>query len=220
MTDDELARAHAIWAGVAAATLFAIGNAIWAIGMPSAGARVSEILAFYQQRSTRIVVGGSLSLLALVLFLWFAAAVRQVLKARGSADFLTTVAFGGAVLTTTLGCAAESLNMAAAFRAGDEQLSADLAQVLFEVTQDFGSVQSGHGLALFAAGVAAASLRSGALARWRCYLLLAAAIILLTPLGRLNVVPGILLILVALTVAVGVLRQPARGWSPPSASGL
>ena len=101
--------------------------------------------------------------------------------------------------------------MAAAFRAGDGQFSADLAQVLFEVTQDFGSVQSGLGLALFATGIAAASLRTGALARWRCYLLLAAAIVLLTPLGRLNVVPGILLIVVALTVAIGLLRQPARG---------
>jgi hypothetical protein len=208
--DAHLARMHAIWGGVAAATLFAIGNAIWAIGMPTAGARVSEILAFYEQRSTRIVVGGSLSLLALAVFLWFAAAVRQVLNARGSADFLTTAAFGGAVVTTALGCAAESLNMTAAFRAGDGQLGADLAQVLFEVTQDFGSVQSGLGLALFATGIAAASLRTGALARWRCYLLLGAAIVLLTPLGRLNIVPGILLIVIALTVAIGVLRQPAR----------
>ena len=61
MTDDDhLAHAHAIWGGIATSMLFAVGNAIWAIGMPTAGASVSEILAFYQDRSTRISRRGQL----------------------------------------------------------------------------------------------------------------------------------------------------------------
>ena len=210
------ARAHAIWGGLGVSSLFAVGNAIWAIGMPSAGAPVPQILDFYEERSLRIVVGGSISLLALAALIWFAAATRQVLSEAGAPDFLTMAAFGGAVVTTVIGSGAESLNIVAALRAREGELSPDLGRVLFEVTQDFGSVQSGLGLALFSVAVGVAGLRSGALARWRCALLLVAGVMLLTPLARYNVVPGVLLIVVASTVAVGLMRTswnslPDRG---------
>ena len=55
-------------AGLGVVILFLVGNALWALDQPEAGAPAHEILAFYAGSSTQIVVGASLSLLAIALF--------------------------------------------------------------------------------------------------------------------------------------------------------
>ena len=201
-------RRHAIWGGIAAAVLFAAGNAIWALGMPSAGTPIPEILDFYDERANRIVIGGSISLLAIAVFVLFAAAARQLLNEAGADEFLTTTAFGGAVLTAAVGTSAETINMVAAMRSRDGELGEALAQSLFELSQNFGSTASGLGLAIFAVAIGVAGLRSGALSPWRSWLVLAVGVVLFTPLARFNVAAGTALILVSLTIAIGLLRGP------------
>ena len=103
--------------GVAVAVLFAGGNAIWALDMPDAGAPVAEVAGFYRDTADRIVVGASLSLLAIAALVWFAAALRDRLAA--SDRVLATTAFGGGILVAAAGLGAETINMAAALRARD-----------------------------------------------------------------------------------------------------
>ena len=82
--------------GAAVALLFGVGSAIWGLGMPNAGAPVDEVLDFYDERYARIIIGASLSLLAIAAFVLFAAALRTVLIESSGGDPLPTAAFGGA----------------------------------------------------------------------------------------------------------------------------
>ena len=89
-------------------------------------------------RRTELSSAGSLSLLAVAVFLVFGAAMHQVLKNAGGEDFLATTALSGWLLAMTVGIGAEGINLAAALRAQDDELSPDLAQSLFEISQVLG----------------------------------------------------------------------------------
>ena len=153
------ARRFAVWSGIAVAVLFGVGSAIWGLDMPEDGTPVVEVLEFYRETADQIVVGGSLSLLAIACFVLFAAAVRQVLIEAGGEEFLATTAFGGAVLAMAAGIGAETINLVAALRARDAELNEPLAQSLFEISQILrvdrhrrgpGCVRGGHGGGLVA----------------------------------------------------------------------
>lgn len=195
--------------GIAAALLFAAGNAIWALGMPSAGTPVAEVLDFYGDRADRIVIGGTLSVLSIALFVLFAAAVRQVLIDAGGDEVLATTAFGGALLGMAAGLGAETINMAAALRAREDELSAALAQSLFEISQIFGSMASGMGLGVFALATAAVALRTGRVVpRPHAIVVLLSGVVLLSPLSHWNLLPGALMILLAAMIGGRLLRRP------------
>ena len=202
------ARRFAGLSGLAVAVLFGAGSAIWGLDMPAGGASADEVVGFYRDTADRIVVGATLSLLAVAAFLLFAAALRQVLVEAGADEFLATTAFGGAVLSMAAGIGAESINMVGALRARDDELSGDLASSLFEVSQILGSYASGIGLGVFAAASAAAALRTGAvLPRWLALVLLIAGVALLTPLSRIAVLPGSALVAITLALGVALLRD-------------
>src|SRR5688572_1719595 len=128
-------RRYAGWTGLAAAGIFAVANALWGIDMPEDGTSIPEVVAFYEDRADRIVIGGGLSIVAVSLFVAFAAGVRQVMLEAGGADYLATTAFGSVVLGMAAGLGAEATNMAAALRAQDDELTDTLAQALFEISQ-------------------------------------------------------------------------------------
>ena len=172
--------------------MFAIGNAIWGLDMPEDGTPVPEVVDFYADTADRIVIGGSLSLLSIAVFLVFGAALRQVLKDAGGEDFLATAAFGGLVLGMAAGIGAESINLAAALRAQDDELTGELAQSLFEISQILGSAATGVGLGVFALATAAVALRTGAvLPRWLAIGTAVLGALLLTPLAHVNWVAGV-----------------------------
>lgn len=205
------ARRYAGWSGMAFVALFGVGSAIWGLEMPGAGAPVAEVLDFYDDTSTRIIVGASLSLLGVAAFVLFAAAVRSVLIDAAGDDLLATAAFGGALLGLAAGLGAETINMTAAIRAGDGELSGPLARSLFEISQVLGSVGAGVGIGVFALATGVSALRTRAvLPHWIAIVLIIVGIALLTPLSYVNVVAGSAMLLVALLVAVPLLRSPAE----------
>src|SRR3954465_13574225 len=75
-------------AGIAGALLFGTGSALWGFDQPDAGASVEEIVRFYSEASGRIVVGGSLSLLAVATVLVFASGARTILRDAEGDDLL------------------------------------------------------------------------------------------------------------------------------------
>ena len=202
-------------AGVSALTgavLFGVGSAIWGLDMPEDGTPVAEVVAWYEDVADRIVIGGSLSLLAVAAFLFFAGAFRRVLADAEGNDMLANTAFGGFLLSMAAGIAAEGINLTAALRAQDDELGDELAQSLFEVSQIFGSALTAVGLAVFAIATGLVVLRSGlVLPRWLALFTLVVGIVLLTPLAHVNWVAGAALTLLGLMIGAALLlRAPQR----------
>lgn len=194
-------------AGLGVVVLFGVGNALWAFEQPDAGAPAREIVAFYTNTSTEIVIGGSLSLVAIALFVLFASGVRVLLRDHEDDDLLATTAFGGALLAMAAGLGAETINMVGALRADGGELTRELGQALFEVSYVLGYNGAGVGIGIFALAIAAVALRSRALLpRWLALLLLVVGVAFLTPLSRFLLGPSILLLAV---VSANLLRSSA-----------
>jgi hypothetical protein len=212
----DAARRQAGLSGLAVAVLFGGGSAVWGLEMPSGGTPVGDVVDFYRDTADRIVIGASASLLAIGAFVWFAAAVRQVLLDAGADEVLATTAFGGAVLGMAAGMGAETINMAGALRAQDGDLSGPLAQALFEISQILGSVASGVGGGVFAVAVGVAALRTpGALPRPIALVVLGVGIALLTPLSYyVNVFAGAAVVVLTAVIAVSMLRRVTRPLDP------
>lgn len=203
------ARRRAAWSGSAVAVLFGVGSAIWALDMPEDGTSVAGIVDFYHDTADRIVVGASLGLLGIAAFLLFAAALRRVLIDAGGDDVLATTAFGGALLGMAAGLGAETINMAAALRAREGELSDALAQSFFEASQILGSAATGVGLGVFALATAVDALRTGILPRRLAIATLAVGLLLLSPLSHVNWISGAALVLITSTVAFALFTRPA-----------
>jgi hypothetical protein len=196
---DALAR-YAPLSGLVVFVLFAIGNGIWSLDIPSTDASPVELVDFYEERSTRIIIGASLSILSIVLFVWFSSLLRDRLELELGPDRaagLPLAAFGGALMAFTVGLGAETINMAGALRAeGDGGITPDAAQAFFDISQILGFNAAGVGLAALIAATAVASLRgSRLLSRPLAVPALILALTLLTPqLVRVTLLVAILLL--------------------------
>jgi hypothetical protein len=211
------ARRCAGLSAIAGAVLFGVGNALWAFEWPGAGAPAAKIVRFYHHASDRVIVGASLSLLAIAAIVLFAAAIRRVLAEAEGDDLLPTTAFGGALLGLAAGFAAETINMVGALRAQDGALTNALAQSLWELARVFGTYAGGIGLGVFALSTAAVALRTDlVLARPLAVAVALLGATLLTPasyyVGQLT---GGAFILLALIIAVPLLRSPGKRATPP-----
>lgn len=200
------------WAGLSAvgtAVLFATANALWAFEQPDLGASGPELVDFYGDLSGRIVAGALLSLIAIAMFVVFASAFRSVLIELERDELLANIAFGGAILGLAAGLGAETINMAAALRAGDGELTESLAQGLFDISYVLGYNAAGIGIGLLTLATGAAALRTRALLpRWLAVASLALGVALLTPLSQYALGPSFLLLLV---LGVLLLRGSAVG---------
>ena len=205
MTDQELSTRRATGlAGLGVAILFGVGNALWALEQPNAGAPTRAIIAFYTNTSARIIVGASLSLFAGALFVFFASGVRAILREHEGDDLLATTAFGGALLLVAAGLGAETINMLGALRAGDGQLTPGLGRALFEISYVLGYNGAGVGVGIFVMAVAVVALRARALMPgWLAIVLLLIGVAFITPLCRFLLAPSVLVLAV---VSVRLLR--------------
>jgi hypothetical protein len=194
-------------AGLAVVVLFGVGNALWAFEQPSSGASVAEISSFYADTSTEIVVGASLSLLAVAFFVFFASGVRTILREHEGGDLCATAAFGGALLAMAAGIGAETINMVGALRAEEGQLTPELGRALFEISYILGFNGAGAGIGIFVLAIAAVALRAEALMPRRlALLLLVVGLAFLTPLAQILLAPSLLLLTAA---SVQLLRAAA-----------
>jgi hypothetical protein len=200
----ELPRAHR-WAGISALSAFVVfsaANAIWAFDQPAPGSSAPELIDFYTDLSSRIIVGGLGSLLSLAIFVVFASALRGILAELEGDELLATAAFGGTILGLAAGLGAESVNLAAALRAGDGELTEPLALALFDISYVFGSYATGIGFGVAMLAIGAVALRSGKLLpRWLAFVAVVIGLAMVTPLagyvlGEYTVAPCFLLLAV------------------------
>jgi hypothetical protein len=208
VADEELDRRRATGlTGLGAALLFAVGNALWAFDQPDGGASAAEILAFYDDASGGILLGGSLSLISIALFVFFAGGVRGMLREREPHDLLPAAAFGGALLAMAAGLGAETINMVAAGRAADGELTPELGLALFDVSWALGYAGAGVGLGVFLIAVGAVALRSRDLMPvWLGVGTAVAGVAFLTPLSEHLLGPAV----VALAAVSARLLVPRR----------
>ena len=189
-----------MWAGVSAvgaAGLFLAANALWGFEQPDLDASAPEVIDFYSGLPERIVAGGLLSLVSIAIFVVFASAFRSLLNALEGDQLLGDVAFGGALLGGAAGVGAETINMAAALRAADGELSEPLALALFDVSYVLGYNAAGIGIGLLALATGAAALRARALMpSWLAVVGLVVGAALLTPLSWYVLGPAFVLLLV------------------------
>jgi hypothetical protein len=179
--------------------------------MPEDGTPVPEVLEWYSDTADRIVIGGSLSLLSIAVFLVFGAAMHQVLRDAGGEDWLATTALSGWLLVMTVGAGAEGINLNAGLRAQDDELSPDFAQSLFEIAQVLGGFLSAVGLGVFAIATAAVAHRTHeVLPRWLAIATAALGVLLLTPVAHVNWVAGASLVLLGGSIGAVLIRPPAR----------
>jgi hypothetical protein len=205
------ARRCAGFSGIAVAVLFAAANVLWALDWPEAGAPAAEVADFYRDTSDRIVVGASLSLLAIAIFVLFAAAMRKLLTEAEGDDLLATTAFGGAVVGMAAGVGAETINMVGALRARDGELSDALAQSLWEIARVLGSTAGGVGVGVFTLATAAVALRTGlVLPRWLALVTAVVGIALLTPVSYVGEATGGAVVVLTLMISVSLLRRPVE----------
>jgi hypothetical protein len=211
------------WAGlsaIATVVLFAAANSLWALEQPEPSASGQQLVEFYGDLSGRIVAGGLLSLVSIAVFVVFASALRSLLVAIEGDELLAMTAFGGAMVGIAAGVGAETINMGAALRAGDGELTEPLALALFDISYVLGSYGAGVGIGLMTLATAAAALRTGALLpRWIAVAGLAIGVAMITPLfghtlGEYTIGPSFLLLVV---LAVLLLRGSSLSGSPSPA---
>jgi hypothetical protein len=175
--------------------LFGVGSALWAFDQPEAGAPAGEVVSFYTDTSARIIAGGSLSLLSVMLFILFASGLRAILREHEGDDLFATMAFGGALVLVAAGLGAETLNMVGAWRADDGQLTPELGRALFEISYVLGYNGAGVGIGVLLLATAMVALRARALMpRWLAILLLVVGLAFVTPLSRFLLGPSFLLL--------------------------
>lgn len=196
------------FAGLATTATFVAGNLLWAFDQPRSGASSEEILGFYSDNATNIAIGGTLGLLAIALFLFFASGLRSILREIEGDDLLGDVALAGGVLMAAAGLGAETINLAAALLAGDGDLSPELGRSLFEVSYVLGYNAAGVGIAALLAATAAASLRNGILIpRVLAWAAFPVAVAFCTPLAVFLLGPAVLIF----GVASGMLLRASTG---------
>lgn len=193
----DLRRSHrfAGWSALATAILFGIANALWVLDQPAFGASAEHLVRFYRAASGRIVTGGTLSLVSLAFFIVFGSAFRAVLVELEKDELHANMAFGSVLMVVATGLGAETINMAAALRAGEGHLSGSLAQALFETSYVLGYGAAGIGLGVLAIAVGASAWHARVLLpRWLAVTAAGLGVLLLTPLSRYLLGAGVLLV--------------------------
>jgi hypothetical protein len=151
-------------AGIGAA-LILIGIIVVIPTGPSADASGEEIKAALLAQGNAMLVGHYLEGLMLMLFLWFAASLHDVLRrAEAGAETLATTMLGGAIATVAVILVAHAIQAALALRIAPDGDPA-LLQALFALAamvDAFFAIP----LAVFLAATGAVVVRSGAISRW------------------------------------------------------
>jgi hypothetical protein len=170
--------------GLAFAVLFGIANGLWVFEQPARGADTEELVSFYEDTSTGILVGGSMSLVSVALLVWFGTVLRdRLIAAEGSErSGMPLLAFTGTVLAAAVGLGAETINMAGALAADAGQLTDDTARIYFDLSYAFGGPAAGIAFAMVAIPLGLAALRTGELIPApTAWLALIAGVAMLTP---------------------------------------
>ena len=196
--------------------------ALWVIGIillsnhgPASHATGSEILAWYQSHTTKILFGGWIFMLGSLSFITFMSGVRmRLVEAVGPSSQLPSLAFVGGALAAGFGMLTAAVDVCGAINKSD--ISASTADALHNSTDVF-FVCVELAAILPLAAVAIAAWRTRVMPRWwAVFNALVAVVLIVGPIGWLGVIFGIPLW--TLGTSLFVLLRSSERWEPAAAA--
>lgn len=163
------------------ATLLVIAGIVVMEGVadrPEESAPAGLVLSYFRDQDA-VMAGSALFMLGILFFLWFAGELRYDLqRAEGGTGHVSTLAWGGAVVTATL----LLLEHAGSFLGAvyHQQLTAQTARTLF-LFGDLFLYPAAVAAAFFLAATAVCALRTHALPAWLAWVSIPVAVWLLIP---------------------------------------
>ncbi len=120
------------WTGAVAVVLWLVSVVISASsGVPGENASEGEYLAYIEENTDTIILGGFVFMLGCLAFLWFAVVLRERLAAaEGGSRMLSNVAFVGAVAAGAFMMLTPGPEIAAAIIAEEQEVSASAAAAM------------------------------------------------------------------------------------------
>jgi len=150
---------------------------------PGDAATPQQVLAYMDDKGTRILAGSLVCMLGLIAFVWFLAALRtRLAEAEGGSGFLSGIAFGGGLLSTAFLAftLVPTASGAIALQDDHSRFAPDAAQALFQLGSAAYSVAyMTMSIPLIATAVVA--LRTGALPRALGYASAVLGVVMLVP---------------------------------------
>jgi len=198
MTTQGLERWSAL-SGLVAVILFSAGAALFGIYeyLPSAETLRTQLV----DNNAAVAAGGYLGTISAFFLVWFAGALRRLLKDRSEADdWLSTLSLGGGVAAGAMLAIGFSAIVASAARAGAAGgIAADEALALYDIYGQVLGQAFAVAMAVQIAAVAAQALRTALLPGWASWLSLVVVVGLLSPFAY-AALAGVLVWLVAISL--------------------
>jgi uncharacterized membrane protein len=166
--------------GVLAVVFWILGVIL--ISSKAKGDKGPEALASYHQHSDGILVGGLLSSIGVLLFIWFLASLRShYLATEGQPGRLSTLAFGGGIAASVIAMLIPVADEVGALNKND--IDASGAAVLHHFSDAF-FIATEYMLPVFFFSSAILALRHGALPKWLGWFsVLIGIVLLIGPIG-------------------------------------
>ena len=148
---------------------------------PDLDGPVEEVVAFYVDNDTDVLIASVLATLATVMLIFFAASVRRTMREHeGEGGVLSAAAFGGGIVAAA-GIGVDSAIRFALAESADD-VSPDALQALFAVWSNFfWPIVAGMATLILALGLSALSTR--VIPPWLAWIGFLIAILLFTPAG-------------------------------------
>jgi hypothetical protein len=198
------------WAGVVAVVLWVGSVLISSSGAPGENASEAEYLAYIQENTNTIILGGFLFMLGCLAFLWFAVVLRERLAAaEGGSRMLSNVAFVGAAAVGAFMMLTPGPEIAAAIVAEEQEVSASAAAAMRMLPEAF-LVAAALSAILLMLGSGIVALRTRIFPKgWAWFSFLLAPLLVIPPIGWAVLLLGLPVWVIVTTVFL------LRRGSPP-----
>jgi hypothetical protein len=171
----------------------------------------SEIVEWYVDNKDSVIAGAFIGVAATVLLVFFAAYLRDVLRAAaGGKDMLSLVSFIG-IVVVAVGFAIDTTILIALAEGADDidPVAVQSLQALWD--NDFVPIALGLLLFLWATGISV--VKYGALPRWLGWIMIVLGVLAITPLGFAAFIGSVIVILV-----ISILLAVRARSAPPAAA--
>ena len=189
------------WAGAVAVVLWVASVVISSSGAPGENASEAEYLAYVEENSDTIILGGFVFMLGCLAFLWFAVVLRERLAAaEGGSRMLSNVAFVGAAAVGVFMMLTPGPEVAAAIVAEEQEVSASAAAAMRMLPEAF-LVAAALSAILLMVGSGIVALRTRIFPRaWAWFSLLLAALLVIPWIGWAALLLGLPVWIIVTTV--------------------
>jgi len=168
----------------------------------------SEVVEFYADNDSEVMVSSALFTLAGVLFVAFAAAIRRELReAGGDDDTIPTLALAGAIIFAVGAATSSTLGFAAADLVDEETISEETINTINAISWDF-FFPFAAGLLLFFLATGIGIVRTGALPKWLGWIAIVIGVVALTPIGFGAALAGAVWVLIT-SIVIGLRGRTA-----------